>query len=177
MCDYTRVDWFIVNKEWCSGVLICGLPFLLSRCVKALVIVVILKGIIYVRLYEGGLIYRHKRMVQWCPHLRSAISDIEVCWKAHVIVVILMGMKYVRLYEGGLIYRQQRMMQWCTNLRSAISDIKVCWKVHAIVVILKGMMYCDYTRVDWFIVNKEWCSGVLICVQPFLILRCVEKPM
>src|SRR3989338_7077987 len=32
----------------------------------------------FVRLYEDGLIYRDYRMVHWCPHLRSVLSDIEV---------------------------------------------------------------------------------------------------
>jgi valyl-tRNA synthetase len=33
---------------------------------------------VFVRLYEDGLIYRGKGMVNWCPHCRTAISDIEV---------------------------------------------------------------------------------------------------
>eukprot|EP01104_Vermistella_antarctica_P000821 TRINITY_DN1092_c0_g2_i1.p1 TRINITY_DN1092_c0_g2~~TRINITY_DN1092_c0_g2_i1.p1 ORF type:complete len:1082 (+),score=218.17 TRINITY_DN1092_c0_g2_i1:301-3546(+) len=32
----------------------------------------------FVRLHEDGLIYRDRRMVNWCPHLRTVISDIEV---------------------------------------------------------------------------------------------------
>ncbi|OQR90137.1 valyl-tRNA synthetase [Achlya hypogyna] len=32
----------------------------------------------FVRLHERGLIYRHRRMVNWCPTLQTAISDIEV---------------------------------------------------------------------------------------------------
>ncbi|OQS06811.1 valyl-tRNA synthetase [Thraustotheca clavata] len=32
----------------------------------------------FVRLYEKGLIYRNRRMVNWCPTLQTAISDIEV---------------------------------------------------------------------------------------------------
>ena len=33
---------------------------------------------VFVRLYEDGLIYRGKGMVNWCPKCRTAISDIEV---------------------------------------------------------------------------------------------------
>jgi valyl-tRNA synthetase len=33
---------------------------------------------VFVRLYEDGLIYRGKGMVNWCPNCRTAISDIEV---------------------------------------------------------------------------------------------------
>ncbi|GAB6019349.1 Valine--tRNA ligase, mitochondrial, variant 2 [Chamberlinius hualienensis] len=32
----------------------------------------------FVRLYEGGLIERHTRLVNWCCHLQSAVSDVEV---------------------------------------------------------------------------------------------------
>ena len=32
----------------------------------------------FVRLYDAGLIYRGERMVHWCPHLRTVISDIEI---------------------------------------------------------------------------------------------------
>lgn len=33
---------------------------------------------IFVRLYEEGLIYRGKRLVNWDPHLKTAVSDLEV---------------------------------------------------------------------------------------------------
>ena len=32
----------------------------------------------FVRLYEKGLIYRGKRMINWCPACQSALSDAEV---------------------------------------------------------------------------------------------------
>jgi valyl-tRNA synthetase len=32
----------------------------------------------FVRLYEKGLIYRGEYLINWCPHDRSAISDLEV---------------------------------------------------------------------------------------------------
>ncbi len=32
----------------------------------------------FVRLYEKGLIYRGERMINWCPHCRTSISDAEV---------------------------------------------------------------------------------------------------
>jgi valyl-tRNA synthetase len=32
----------------------------------------------FVRLYEQGLIYRGKRLVNWDPVLKSAVSDLEV---------------------------------------------------------------------------------------------------
>ena len=32
----------------------------------------------FVQLYHEGLIYRGKRIINWCPRCRTAISDIEV---------------------------------------------------------------------------------------------------
>src|SRR5271167_4539196 len=33
---------------------------------------------VFVRLYEEGLVYRDKRMVNWCPGCRTVLSDLEV---------------------------------------------------------------------------------------------------
>jgi valyl-tRNA synthetase len=33
---------------------------------------------VFVRLYEAGLIYRDKRIVNWCPGCRTVLSDLEV---------------------------------------------------------------------------------------------------
>ncbi len=33
---------------------------------------------VFVRLYEEGLIYRAKRLINWCPRCRTALSDLEV---------------------------------------------------------------------------------------------------
>jgi valyl-tRNA synthetase len=33
---------------------------------------------VFVRLYEDGLMYRGKRLVNWDPKLNTAISDLEV---------------------------------------------------------------------------------------------------
>jgi valyl-tRNA synthetase len=33
---------------------------------------------VFVTLYEEGLIYRADRIINWCPHCRTALSDIEV---------------------------------------------------------------------------------------------------
>ena len=33
---------------------------------------------VFVRLYEEGLIYRGKRLVNWDPVLHTAVSDLEV---------------------------------------------------------------------------------------------------
>ncbi|MDO4460796.1 MAG: valine--tRNA ligase [Clostridia bacterium] len=33
---------------------------------------------VFVKLYEKGLIYRGKRIINWCPHCKTSISDAEV---------------------------------------------------------------------------------------------------
>ena len=37
---------------------------------------------VFVRLYEDKLIYRSKRLINWCPRCMSALSDLEVKYKA-----------------------------------------------------------------------------------------------
>jgi len=37
----------------------------------------------FVAFYEKGWVYRAPRIVNWCPHDRSAISDLEVEWQEH----------------------------------------------------------------------------------------------
>lgn len=38
---------------------------------------------VFVRLYEKGLIYRGERIINWCPHCRTSISDAEVEFDEH----------------------------------------------------------------------------------------------
>ncbi|MEG1849994.1 MAG: class I tRNA ligase family protein, partial [Oscillospiraceae bacterium] len=35
---------------------------------------------VFCRLYEKGLIYRGERMINWCPHCKTSISDAEVVY-------------------------------------------------------------------------------------------------
>src|SRR5580692_3979403 len=53
-CDWTR-ERFTMDPEY-------------SRCVQR----------VFVELYKKGLIYRGKRMVNWCPASLTAVSDEEV---------------------------------------------------------------------------------------------------
>src|SRR3989442_12065327 len=57
-CDWTR-ERFTADPEY-------------SRCVQK----------VFVELYKKGLIYRGKRMVNWCPASLTALSDEEVVMKA-----------------------------------------------------------------------------------------------
>jgi valyl-tRNA synthetase len=56
-CDWTR-ERFTMDPEY-------------SRCVQR----------VFVELYKKGLIYRGKRMVNWCPATQTALSDEEVIMK------------------------------------------------------------------------------------------------
>src|SRR6516162_9840140 len=56
-CDWTR-ERFTMDPEY-------------SRCVQK----------VFVDLYKKGLIYRGKRMVNWCPATQTALSDEEVIMK------------------------------------------------------------------------------------------------
>lgn len=38
---------------------------------------------VFVRLYEKGLIYRGERIINWCPHCGTSISDAEVDFSEH----------------------------------------------------------------------------------------------
>src|SRR5213592_509234 len=57
-CDWTR-ERFTADPDY-------------SRCVQK----------VFVELYKKGLIYRGKRMVNWCPASLTALSDEEVVMKA-----------------------------------------------------------------------------------------------
>ncbi len=38
---------------------------------------------VFVSLYEKGLIYRGERIINWCPHCHTSISDAEVSYEEH----------------------------------------------------------------------------------------------
>ena len=38
---------------------------------------------VFIRLYEKGLIYRGERIINWCPHCLTSISDAEVEYEEH----------------------------------------------------------------------------------------------
>jgi valyl-tRNA synthetase len=56
---------------------------------------------VFVRLYEEGLIYRGKRLVNWDPVLKTALSDLEVV--AEEEVGSLWHLRYPRVDDGGFL--------------------------------------------------------------------------
>lgn len=53
----------------------------------------------FIELYDDGLIYRGNRVTNWCPHDRSAISDLEVNYEE--VEGKLYGIRYPFVDDGG----------------------------------------------------------------------------
>ena len=53
----------------------------------------------FIELFESGLIYRGNRITNWCPHDRSAISDLEVNYEE--VDGKLYGIRYPFVNGGG----------------------------------------------------------------------------
>ena len=58
---------------------------------------------VFVKLYEEGLIYRGERIINWCPHCKTAISDAEVIFEEqqgsfwHIRYPLADGSGYIEL--------------------------------------------------------------------------------
>ena len=58
---------------------------------------------VFVRLYEKGLIYRGERIINWCPHCKTSISDAEVEFEEqdghfwHIQYPLKDGKGYIRI--------------------------------------------------------------------------------
>ena len=59
----------------------------------------------FVRLHDRGLIYRRRRMVNWCPTLKTAISDIEVDQEQVQGATLKKLPGYDRPVEFGVMHR------------------------------------------------------------------------
>ncbi len=56
----------------------------------------------FVRLYREGLLYRAERMVNWDPHLRTAISDLEVVHAEQNGTLVYLEYRWADGSPGGL---------------------------------------------------------------------------
>jgi len=74
-CDWTR-ERFTMDPEY-------------SRCVQR----------VFVDLYKKGLIYRGKRMVNWCPASLTALSDEEVVMKEQKFSLFISKWKLQKFQE------------------------------------------------------------------------------
>ena len=57
----------------------------------------------FLRLHEKGLIYRGTFMVNWSPHLQTAVSDIEVCPYASSCMCHQLSVSQLRNTSGDTI--------------------------------------------------------------------------
>lgn len=57
-----------------------------------------------IRLFEDGLIYHENSLVNWCPHLQSTISDIEIDYHVLENPTLMNVPGYAQPVEFGLIY-------------------------------------------------------------------------
>ena len=59
---------------------------------------------VFIRLYKQGLIYKDRRLINWCPRCETALSDLEVDHKdrqRHAVVHQVSARRRLRLYRGG----------------------------------------------------------------------------
>ncbi|VWU48658.1 valine--tRNA ligase, putative [Hepatocystis sp. ex Piliocolobus tephrosceles] len=59
----------------------------------------------FIQFYESGLIYRDKRLVAWCPHLKTALSDIEVINEEIKKPTKIKIPSFDHLVEVGVLYK------------------------------------------------------------------------
>lgn len=76
----------------------------------------------FVRMYDAGLIYRGKRIISWCPHCASALSDIEVDYEE--VPGSLWFIKYP-VVEGGKWTLEKSVMVATTRPETMLGDMAV----------------------------------------------------
>jgi valyl-tRNA synthetase len=95
-CDWTR-ERFTMDEGYSKAVLQC-----------------------FVALYEKGLIYRGKRMVNWCPVSQTTLSDEEVIMKE--VQGELWHFKYPLISEQGTVDRGQFLVVATTRPETMLGD-------------------------------------------------------
>lgn len=88
----------------------------------------------FVRLFDAGLIYRDTRLVLWCPHLKTALSDIEVDTDEITKVERIRIPGYDKTVEVGTLWYfkyvladdpQQSIVVATTRLETMLGDVAV----------------------------------------------------
>ena len=69
---------------------------------------------VFVRLYDKGLIYRGNRMVNWCPHCNTSISDAEVEYEAK---------------EGSFWHLRYKVKE----TEPLTHDVGTCYRCHSVI--------------------------------------------
>mmetsp|Transcript_63182 Transcript_63182/g.137388 ORF Transcript_63182/g.137388 Transcript_63182/m.137388 type:complete len:1069 (-) Transcript_63182:79-3285(-) len=88
----------------------------------------------FIRFHEQGLIYRDNRLVNWCPHLRTALSDLEVDYEDIAGKTLLDIPGYGGKVEVGVLCEFKYMIKGSkdglvvatTRLETMLGDTAVC---------------------------------------------------
>ncbi|KEG04682.1 valyl-tRNA synthetase [Plasmodium vinckei vinckei] len=87
----------------------------------------------FVRFYEAGLIYRDNRLVAWCPHLKTALSDIEVNNEEIKKPTKVKIPSFNHLVEVGVLYKffypvknsEEKIEIATTRIETMLGDVAV----------------------------------------------------
>ncbi|KAI4836668.1 valine--tRNA ligase [Plasmodium brasilianum] len=87
----------------------------------------------FIRFYDSGLIYRDNRLVAWCPHLKTALSDIEVNLEEIKKPTKIKIPSFDHLVEVGVLYKffyqikdsQEKIEIATTRIETMLGDVAV----------------------------------------------------
>ncbi|SBT42327.1 valine--tRNA ligase, putative [Plasmodium ovale wallikeri] len=87
----------------------------------------------FIKFYEGGLIYRDNRLVAWCPHLKTALSDIEVNNEEIKKPTKMKIPSFNHLVEVGVLYKffykiknsEEKIEVATTRIETMLGDVAV----------------------------------------------------
>ena len=70
---------------------------------------------VFVELYNKGLIYKGKKMINWCPYCKTSISDAEVEYEEEP--THLWHIKYKVKGEENMLLLQQLDQKQCLEIQ------------------------------------------------------------
>ncbi|GAW82466.1 valine--tRNA ligase [Plasmodium gonderi] len=87
----------------------------------------------FIKFYESGLIYRDNRLVAWCPHLKTALSDIEVNVEEIKKPTKIKIPSFNHLVEVGVLYKffyqikdnEEKIEIATTRIETMLGDVAV----------------------------------------------------
>ncbi|CRG94816.1 valine--tRNA ligase, putative [Plasmodium gallinaceum] len=87
----------------------------------------------FIKFYESGLIYRDNRLVAWCPHLKTALSDIEVNLEEIKKPTKIKIPSFDHLVEVGVLYKffyeikdsEEKIEIATTRIETMLGDVAV----------------------------------------------------
>ncbi|CAA9989526.1 valine--tRNA ligase, putative [Plasmodium knowlesi strain H] len=87
----------------------------------------------FIKFYDSGLIYRDNRLVAWCPHLKTALSDIEVNLEEIKKPTKIKIPSFNHLVEVGVLYKffyqikgsEEKIEVATTRIETMLGDVAV----------------------------------------------------